>query len=217
MSLGERLLELRKSKHLSQEELAYKLDVTRQTISKWETDQSTPDFDKIMPLCELYGITSDELLTGNVKDKDKEIVKEEKENNKGKRLGLVISIFLFFLAISWMVMAEEALNLPDGISVPIFLLVVALGVCILVYNYAGTSKKEKKEKIEEKDAKEDLNKSVFDAISGAIAIIVLFIYLGISFLTGAWYITWIIWPMYAVIMRIIKLCMLLKEVDKKDE
>ena len=46
MSLGERLLELRKSKHLSQEELAYKLDVTRQTISKWETDQSTPDFDK---------------------------------------------------------------------------------------------------------------------------------------------------------------------------
>ena len=214
MSLGERLLELRKSKHLSQEELAYKLDVTRQTISKWETDQSTPDFDKIMPLCELYGITSDELLTGNVKEKEKEIVKEEKENNKRKRLGLVISIFLFFLAISWMVMADEALKLPDGISTPIFLLIVALGVCIIVYNYAGTSK-EKKEK--EKEEKEDINKTVFDAISGAIAIIVLVIYLGISFLTGAWYITWIIWPMYAVTMRIIKLCMLLKEVDKKDE
>lgn len=216
MSLGERLLELRKSKHLSQEELAYKLDVTRQTISKWETDQSTPDFDKIMPLCKLYGITSDELLTGIANEKEKETTKEEVENNRGKRLGLVISIFLFFLAISWMVMAEESLNLPDGISVPIFLLIVALGVCILVYNYAGTSNK-KEQKVEEKDAKEDLHKSVFDAISGAIAIIVLFIYLGISFFTGAWYITWIIWPMYAVIMRIIKLCMLLKEVDKKDE
>ena len=216
MSLGERLLELRKSKHLSQEELAYKLDVTRQTISKWETDQSTPDFDKIMPLCKLYGITSDELLTGKTTEKANEEVNVEPKDNRNKRLGLVISIFLFFLAISWMVMAEDSLNLPDGISVPIFLLIVALGVCILVYNYAGTSK-EKKKKEESNDIKDDLNKSIFNAISGIAAIIVLFIYLFISFLTGAWYITWIIWPMYAVIMRIIKLCMLLKEVDQKDE
>ena len=122
MSLGERLLELRKSKHLSQEELAYKLDVTRQTISKWETDQSTPDFDKIMPLCELYGITSDELLTGAFKEK----VKEESKNNKGKKLGLVISIFLFFLAIAWVVLADE-FSVPDGINVPIFLLIIAFG------------------------------------------------------------------------------------------
>ena len=216
MSLGERLLELRKSKHLSQEELAYKLDVTRQTISKWETDQSTPDFDKIMPLCKLYGITSDELLTGKTTEKANEEVNVEPKDNRNKRLGLVISIFLFFLAISWMVMAEDSLNLPDGISVPVFLLIVALGVCILVYNYAGTSK-EKKKKEESNDIKDDLNKSIFNAISGIVAIIVLFIYLFISFLTGAWYITWVIWPMYAIAMRIVKLCMLLKEVDKKDE
>ena len=62
MSLGEKLLNLRKEKHLSQEEVADRLNVTRQTVSKWETDQSTPDFDKIMPICELYGITSNELL-----------------------------------------------------------------------------------------------------------------------------------------------------------
>ena len=145
MSLGERLLELRKSKHLSQEELAFKLDVTRQTISKWETDQSTPDFDKIMPLCELYGITSDELLTGLKKEEE---VKESNSNevsNKSKRLGLVISIFLFFLAIAWMVLADESLNLPDGISVPVFLLIIAAGVCIIVYNFAGTSRKKDEE------------------------------------------------------------------------
>ena len=58
MSLGQRLIELRKEKKLSQEEVAGKLNVTRQTVSKWETDQSTPDFDKILPLCELYGIST---------------------------------------------------------------------------------------------------------------------------------------------------------------
>jgi len=211
MSLGERLLELRKSKHLSQEELAYKLDVTRQTISKWETDQSTPDFDKIMPLCELYGITSDELLTGLKKEEE---VKESNSNevsNKSKRLGLVISIFLFFLAIAWVVLADE-FSVPDGINVPIFLLIIAFGVCILVYNYAGSNKK-KEEKIEVVD----VSQKVFDAIKGAIAIIVLIIYLGISFLTGAWHITWIVWPMYAVIVKIVELCFLLKGKDVKDE
>ena len=64
MDIGEKLFELRKGKGLSQEEVAEKLNVTRQTVSKWETNQSTPDFDKIMPICELYGITTEELLTG---------------------------------------------------------------------------------------------------------------------------------------------------------
>ena len=56
-NLGERLFKLRRDKKLSQEEVAEKLNVTRQTISKWETNQSLPDFDKVVPLCELYDIT----------------------------------------------------------------------------------------------------------------------------------------------------------------
>ena len=66
-NLGERLLELRKDKRLSQEEVAEKLNVTRQTVSKWETNQSMPDFDKIVPLCELYGITPNELFISSEK------------------------------------------------------------------------------------------------------------------------------------------------------
>ena len=62
--LGERLYELRRKKNLSQEEMAEKLNVSRQTISKWETNQSQPDFDKIIPLCQLFNISSEELLTG---------------------------------------------------------------------------------------------------------------------------------------------------------
>lgn len=56
MNLWERLFELRKIKNLTQDEVAEKLNVTRQTVSKLETNQSTPDFDKILPLCELYDI-----------------------------------------------------------------------------------------------------------------------------------------------------------------
>ena len=51
MSLGQRLYDLRKTTGLSQEKAAEQLGVTRQTVSKWETDQTTPDFDKIIPIC----------------------------------------------------------------------------------------------------------------------------------------------------------------------
>lgn len=64
MTLGNRLYEMRKAKGLSQENVADILGVTRQTVSKWETDQTTPDFDKILPICQLYNITTERLLTG---------------------------------------------------------------------------------------------------------------------------------------------------------
>lgn len=64
MTLGQRLYEMRRQKGFSQEQVAEVLGVTRQTVSKWETDQTTPDFDKILPLCELYNISTDELLKG---------------------------------------------------------------------------------------------------------------------------------------------------------
>ncbi len=63
MKINEKIYSLRKEHHLSQEELADKIGVSRQTVSKWELGESCPDFDKIVPLCEVFGITSDELLT----------------------------------------------------------------------------------------------------------------------------------------------------------
>ncbi|MCI8310064.1 MAG: helix-turn-helix transcriptional regulator [Clostridia bacterium] len=81
MNIGEKLFELRKSKNLSQEEVAEKLNVTRQTVSKWETNQSTPDFDKILPLCELFEISTEELLTG----KKPEVNNKENNNVEFRR------------------------------------------------------------------------------------------------------------------------------------
>ena len=62
MTLGEKIQRLRKSQGLSQEGLAEKVSVTRQTISKWELNQSTPDLDSIARLSDLFGVSADYLI-----------------------------------------------------------------------------------------------------------------------------------------------------------
>ena len=62
MTLGQRLYQLRKDKNLSQEELADRLGVSRQSVSKWEGAQSVPDIEKILQISKLFGVTTDYLL-----------------------------------------------------------------------------------------------------------------------------------------------------------
>ena len=62
MTLAEKILELRTAQNLSQGDLAERLEVSRQSVSKWETGQSVPDLDKIIKLADLFGITVDELV-----------------------------------------------------------------------------------------------------------------------------------------------------------
>lgn len=63
MKFNEKLIKLRRQSGLSQEELGYKLNVTRQTVSKWELGQTTPEMDKLVSLSKIYGITLDELTS----------------------------------------------------------------------------------------------------------------------------------------------------------
>ena len=62
MTLAEKILSLRTERGMSQDDLAEKLEVSRQSVSKWETAQSTPDLDKIIKLANLFGVTVDELV-----------------------------------------------------------------------------------------------------------------------------------------------------------
>ena len=71
MTLGEKLLKLRKARQWSQEELAERIGVTRQAVSRWESDSAKPDADKIVTMCELFGVSADYLLgTGNAKEEE---------------------------------------------------------------------------------------------------------------------------------------------------
>ena len=63
-SIGNRIFKFRKEKALTQEELAEKLGVSAQAVSKWEKDASCPDISLLPQLCGELGITTDELLTG---------------------------------------------------------------------------------------------------------------------------------------------------------
>ena len=74
MDMAERIQHLRKTKGLSQEELADTMNVSRQAVSKWESGQSTPDLEKIIMLSEFFEVTTDYILKGieTVKDKDQQ-------------------------------------------------------------------------------------------------------------------------------------------------
>ena len=66
MTIGEKITHLRNARGMSQEDLADKLSVSRQSISKWEMDQAQPQISKILLLCEIFNITTDELLYDQV-------------------------------------------------------------------------------------------------------------------------------------------------------
>ena len=79
-----RLCELRKKHNLSQEDLADKLGVSRQAVSKWERSESSPDTDNLIQLANLYGISLDELLNG---DDAIDIIEENKESDTQEKIN----------------------------------------------------------------------------------------------------------------------------------
>ena len=78
MNFNEKLIDLRKTKGMSQEELGAELKVSRQTISKWESGQSYPDFQRLVLLSDYFGLTLDEL----VKDIDVQEVRDKNISNE---------------------------------------------------------------------------------------------------------------------------------------
>ncbi len=104
MKFYEKLIILRKKALLSQEELAEKLDVTRQTISKWELGQSKPDIDKLQMMSKLFEVDVNTLTNEDISLEDKAETKEDKNNKKedGDRkfiLYILIIIFISSLAL----------------------------------------------------------------------------------------------------------------------
>lgn len=97
MKFSEKLMNLRKSKGMSQEDLATKLNVTRQTISKWELDQTAPDMNKLVELSKLFEISLDE-LTNNVETVNSENVYKENAVEK-KNKSISIKIFIVGLIV----------------------------------------------------------------------------------------------------------------------
>ena len=85
MNLGNNLFRARKKVGLSQETVAEKLGVSRQTISKWETDETVPDIYQAKRLSKLYNFTLDELIEFDVDVKEiEEVIKNTNEEKEAK-------------------------------------------------------------------------------------------------------------------------------------
>lgn len=87
MEIGKKILELRKIKHITQEELAESVGVTRQTISNWELGESSPDLKQSKELSKVFNISLDELVDNNIKD-----IVVSKINNTEKLSKIIVKI-----------------------------------------------------------------------------------------------------------------------------
>lgn len=218
MSLGEKLLKLRKKKGLSQEEVADILHVTRQTVSKWETDQSMPDFDKVVPICNLYEISTEELFYDEVST-PREVEEVSIENtttyqnyNHKKALFTTVAVMLYILSVVVIIFFSTVLRSPIvGVCVFFIVIAVATGLLIYIEMTKPLTNEKKKEKVLTREDR------LYKRITSVLALFVLAIYLIVSFLTMAWGVTWILWIVYALLTEIIKLGFSLKGVDIHEE
>lgn len=99
MNLAEKLIYLRKKQGLTQLELAEKLDVSRQAVSRWEVGAAVPSTDKLKSLGELYGVTIDYLLndTENIHDRNDE--HREDKSRKNNKLVIFTLAFIVLAAV----------------------------------------------------------------------------------------------------------------------
>lgn len=100
MKFEDKLIKLRKKESLSQEALAEKLDVTRQTISKWELGQTKPDVEKLAQIAKLFNVSVNELVSDD--ELKEEVVNKApiKKENKGER-KIVLYILIIILIVSF--------------------------------------------------------------------------------------------------------------------
>ena len=102
--LGNKLEKLRKENKLSQDSLADKLGITRQTISNWELNITKPDIVQIKNISEIFNISIDELLDNNTKDIiEKKISNTEKLTNKTNKYIKITLITLYFIILIFLI------------------------------------------------------------------------------------------------------------------
>lgn len=111
MDLAEKIFTLRKSNDLTQEQLAEGLNVSRQSVSKWESGQAIPELDKLVAMSKIFGVTTDYLLKPSEidelsvkteileKQQEKLLAREEKKNKKLRCLMYSLGIYLLFFAV----------------------------------------------------------------------------------------------------------------------
>ena len=156
MILADKIIRLRKKNGWSQEELAEKMNVSRQAVSKWEGAQTIPDLGKVLQLSNLFGVTTDYLLKDEIEDEEftddnsdtdvkKVSMEEANEYIAHKRWASVITAIATFLcvispialialgAVSELTSYNMSENMAGSIGLVTLLIIVAIAVAMFVY------------------------------------------------------------------------------------
>lgn len=110
MNFSEKIFSLRKSRELTQEQLAEKLNVSRQSISKWESGQAMPELEKVIAISELFAVTTDYLLKPSEIDElsaKTELLEKQQQRllNREKGRSQIIRCFMYSVGIYFIFIA----------------------------------------------------------------------------------------------------------------
>lgn len=223
MNIGMKIQTLRKQKGLSQEQLAESLGVSRQAVSKWEADQSIPDLDKVVAICDYFDVSSDYILRDaelpsasaptpevcapvqeentyyNYNEPQKtyydELEKDEVE--KKRRLSaflLAVSVMLYIMCVI------PPIAIRDDVIGPVLMFVmIAAATGMIIYRAVALSKLPK---VQNTAVHEKVNDPVWKAVISCVWAADIAAYFIVSFATGAWYITWLIFPIGSAVAAI---------------
>ena len=143
MTLGEKISELRATNKMSQGDLAEKLNVSRQSISKWETNTSVPELDKLIQLCDLFGISLDELVRSDKLEAGDDRA-EDVPPSPPQQTQIVIQHSLstqkivgFILLALGLLCCLMALFAGSGLLIIGGYIIFCSMICLLVKKYAG--------------------------------------------------------------------------------
>ena len=150
MKLAEKLFELRKEKGWSQEKLAEQINVSRQSISKWESGQVLPEIEKIIELSRIFQVTTDYLLLDENSEKGSTAVTLEEDKDKYykevKSYGLWQVIYIFVLALAIYLFLAGS-SLPAEFTAWIWLTFVLLIASAVAINKALKTKQHYLDKV----------------------------------------------------------------------
>lgn len=135
MSFGENLQYLRRTYDLTQEALAEQMEVSRQTVSRWESDGVFPEMDKVVRLCDLFHVNMDDLLRGSVEDACANDLEEYDRayNRFSKLIALATGLLIFGVAAMLFLQSRMQSESPLAM-IPLF---AALIVSVAIYIVAG--------------------------------------------------------------------------------
>lgn len=130
-SFGENIQFYRKRENMTQEQLADKLEVSRQTISKWEAGTSYPEMEKILQLCDLFSCSMDTLMRGNASELEVEDSQNYDRHMETRRKHITLGVVLLIMAVACYELMS-GVGVVEAVADTAFYAVAVVGILVLV-------------------------------------------------------------------------------------